>query len=203
MLDALVAACQAALRVGALPDIGGLPPQLHVTIELAELRAESPTAQPSSREQRSGGAGYLVHAGQVPTKLLRRLACDADVIPIVLGGRGEVLDMGRRSRLATPAVRRALISRDGGCLFPGCTVPATWTEAHHVVPWYVDGTTDVNQMVLLCPYHHHAVHTGRWVVEPEGPDHRPGPGQRPRPFRLTTPWSALPDLTRNLYHLGA
>lgn len=84
---------------------------------------------------------------------LRRLCCDADLEPVVLGGRSEVLDIGRAQRLVTPAIRRALSVRDSGCV-PSCDVPDARCGAHHVAPWYAGGKTCLSNLVLLCPHHH-------------------------------------------------
>ena len=104
------------------------------------------------------GVGTLVEgeeklsAGQV-----RRLACTAGIIPIVLGGDSVPLDLGRTQRLFTPAQRVALAVRDGGCAFPGCDRPPADCEAHHITPWHNGGLTDLSQGVLLCPHHHHLI----------------------------------------------
>ncbi|PWD52298.1 hypothetical protein C8046_02395 [Serinibacter arcticus] len=224
--------------------MGGLPPQLLVTIGLADLEVRTglsladavqqaagqppppasdsapapsptptPTPTPSPHLPTPGaadtrphaptsartGQGLLPHAGPVPAGLLRRLACDADVIPVVLGGGSELLDLGTKQRLVPAALRKALIARDGGCLFPGCPIPPTWTEGHHVITWAAGGPTTSGNTCLLCPAHHHAVHLGRWVVERTSST-APGPS---RPFRITSPWSARPEQTWNAYPLGA
>lgn len=230
MLDALVAACQAALRTATLPEVGGLPPQLLVTLSLEDLRGgpaasatssapgsvhrargggsahsgSSLSGSPLSGSSRLAGSGRLPHAGPVPVRLLRRLACDADVIPIVLGTDGHVLDVGRTRRLVPPPLRRALVARDGGCLFPGCAVPVTWTEGHHVLEWARGGDTSESNTVLLCPFHHHAVHSGRWVVTERRADAAPGSVLGVRsPFVITSPWSARPRQTWNASAVGA
>jgi hypothetical protein len=94
----------------------------------------------------------------------RRLACDAEVIPVVLGGAGEVLDVGRARRTATPAQRRALRVRDGGCIGPGCERPPAWTKAHHLQHWADGGRTDIDNLCLLCTFHHDQVHHHGWTI---------------------------------------
>ncbi|OLT16257.1 hypothetical protein BJF80_06595 [Serinicoccus sp. CUA-874] len=120
--------------------------QVMVTIGLQELRGAL------------GGAGRMVHEGTVPAHEVRQLACEADIIPAVLGEAGQILDLGRAKRLVTPGQRRALAHRDGGCTFPGCHVPATWCDAHHVVHWARGGRSDLGNYALLCPRHHTWVH---------------------------------------------
>lgn len=89
---------------------------------------------------------------------IRRMACDAEVVPIVLGGEGQPLDVGRRERLAGPAIRRAVVQRDRCCTFPGCGRPPSWCQVHHLVPWYAGGGTSVDNSTLLCQRHHTVVH---------------------------------------------
>lgn len=89
---------------------------------------------------------------------VRRIACDAGIIPAVLGSKGEVVELGHRVRLFILSQRILLWLRDGGCTFPGCTVPAQWCDAHHVVHWLLGGRTDVSNGALLCPRHHTYVH---------------------------------------------
>ena len=107
-------------------------------------------------------AGLLASGEQVTAGELRRLACDANIVPIVLGSASQPLDVGRDQRLVTPAIRKALEQRDKGCAFPGCRVPAAGCEAHHIVPWWLGGETALNNMVLLCPHHHGTVEPSRF-----------------------------------------
>ena len=97
----------------------------------------------------------------IAPETVRRLACDAQVIPAVLGGAGEVLDWGRSVRLFTPGQVKALWLRDQGCTFPGCGTPAHWCDAHHVTHWVDGGLTDLSNAVLLCGRHHTVVHRDR------------------------------------------
>ncbi|MBK6300406.1 MAG: DUF222 domain-containing protein [Actinomycetales bacterium] len=108
---------------------------------------------------RRGDRGRLNSGGSlIAPETVRRLACDANVIPTVLGSRGEVLDLGRSTRLATPGQLAALWLRDRGCSFPGCTTPAHWCDAHHLVHWADGGTSGLTNLALLCGRHHSVVH---------------------------------------------
>ena len=104
------------------------------------------------------GCGATVAGASVSAESIRRLACEADIIPMVLDGPSEVVDQGRRHRLVTPGQRVRLAVRDKGCTVPGCTVPATWCDAHHVIPWARGGRSDLSNYALLCPRHHTWVH---------------------------------------------
>ena len=104
------------------------------------------------------GLGRTLTGDQLTPATLRRLACDAEILPAVLGTDGQLLDLGRTTRLATPAQRQALWHRDGGCTYPGCSIPPTWCDAHHVVHWCHGGPTDLTNLALLCGRHHTLVH---------------------------------------------
>jgi hypothetical protein len=89
----------------------------------------------------------------------RRLACTASILPVVLGGEGQVLDLGRARRLFSPSQRKALAVRQPTCRGEGCDIPAAWCEAHHAGdPWSRGGRTDLDDGVLLCSFHHHRAH---------------------------------------------
>lgn len=111
------------------------------------------------------GAGVTVGGSDTGTMLapetVRRLACNASVIPMVLGSAGEILDQGRAVRFFTPAQTRRLWLRDGGCSYPGCSMPPHWTDAHHLVHWADFGASDLDNAALLCERHHTIVHARR------------------------------------------
>jgi hypothetical protein len=99
----------------------------------------------------------------------RRLAADAEIIPIVLGGKSEILDIGRAKRLFTAAQRIAMAIRDGGCTWPGCEAPAHWCEAAHAKnPWQHGGRTDLADGTLLCPFHHRRLDNDGWTFQIRG-----------------------------------
>ncbi len=137
-----------------LPLHGGDATTVVVTVPLAALRRELGAADLwGGSVPGEAGFGETITAAQA-----RRLACSAKIIPAVLGGASEVLDMGRARRLFTAAQRRALLLRDRTCRADGCDIPGTWTEAHHWLPWTSGGATDLDNAVLLCSHHHHRVH---------------------------------------------
>lgn len=156
LLIGLVSACRIALAGDGLPASGGHRPQVMVTLNYRDLMQDL---------NKAGNAGHAVFSHQLSARSIRKLACDADIIPLVLGGEGQVLDVGRAKRLFPAYLRRALVARDKGCAFPDCTVPATWCEAHHIVPWASGGTTSLSDGVLVCSRHHHVLHEGKWTVE--------------------------------------
>ncbi|WP_326960619.1 MULTISPECIES: HNH endonuclease [unclassified Arthrobacter] len=116
----------------------------------------------------SGGTaahtGAMLFTGPVTASTARKIACDADIIPVLLGSEGRVLDIGRATRIFPPHIRKALTARDQGCAFPGCTIPAPWCEAHHITYWSRGGTTGTDNGVLLCSHHHHIIHKEHWTI---------------------------------------
>ncbi|MQA26135.1 MAG: DUF222 domain-containing protein [Micromonosporaceae bacterium] len=150
--DALLEACRRVLRRGDLPTQRGETPQIVVTIDYHKLRGQVAAGALDTGERLSPGA-------------LRRVACDAQIIPAVLGTDSMPLDLGRAVRLFTPAQRRALILRDKGCAFPGCDRHPQWCEAHHIRHWADGGVSDLDNGVLLCGHHHRLIHKGEWEVQ--------------------------------------
>lgn len=110
----------------------------------------------------AAGAGLTLDGAQLSAGELRRLCCDAEIIPAVLGGPSDVLDVGRSERLVTRALRTALIIRDGGCAFPGCDVRPSLCEAHHNTPWWAGGVTALTNLTMLCHAHHGVVEPAKW-----------------------------------------
>lgn len=92
----------------------------------------------------------------------RRLACSASLVPLVLDGESQPLDIGRAGRLHRPHQRKAIRIRDRRCRAEGCTIPADWCEVHHRTPWAERGGTGVGDGVCLCSHHHHVIHDRRY-----------------------------------------
>jgi Domain of unknown function (DUF222) len=131
----------------------------------------------------------------IPVATMRRLACDAHILPVVLGGDGIVLDVGRSRRLATEDQRKALRAMYRTCGIGTCDVPFDRCEIHHVDEWGADnGATDLGRLIPSCSRHHHLVHEGGWQLEldpdtrqltitlPDGTVH-----ERSRPHSATAP----------------
>ena len=140
-----------------LPLHGGDATTVLVTVDLETLRTGLGTAAVGDQP---------ITAGQA-----RRLACNAAILPAVLGGDSELLDLGRASRLFRPPQRKALALRFPTCAIDGCDVPAAWCEAHHAGrPWVSGGNTDLAEGMLLCCFHHHRAHDPGYhlVRHPDG-----------------------------------
>jgi hypothetical protein len=113
------------------------------------------------------GTGSFMFTGPVTAATVRKIACDADIIPVLLGSEGRILDVGRSTRIFPPHIRKALTARDQGCAFPNCTIPAPWCEAHHITYWSDGGSTSTENGTLLCSHHHHLIHKEQWSVQVE------------------------------------
>ncbi len=107
----------------------------------------------------------------IPTEKIRDLACQSEILPAIFRGASQPMDMGRSRRAASPAQRIALVARDKACV--GCGANANWCQAHHIIPWAIQGNTDIDDMCLLCSRCHHKVHDERWQVrrKPTGAYH--------------------------------
>ncbi|MCG5465379.1 HNH endonuclease [Micromonospora sp. MED01] len=149
--DALTDVCRLSLRTSDLPEHGNDPAQIVVISTYDALTAKL-------------DAGTLDTGLTLTPEAVRRLACDAGVLPAVLGGAGQILDVGRQRRLITGPLRRALVLRDRGCAFPGCDRPPRWCDAHHIEHWADGGLTSLANAVLLCGYHHRHIHHSDWSV---------------------------------------
>ncbi len=100
----------------------------------------------------------------IPASEARRLACDAGILPVVLGGPSQPLDVGRVSRLATSAQRAALRAVHESCCITGCDVPFDYCEIHHITWWRHGGASDLDNLVPVCSKHHHLIHHERWQL---------------------------------------
>jgi hypothetical protein len=175
--DALVDVCAGWMAAGEAPTGGGVRPQVQVTVSLRALRTGPRGDQLGDQ---LGDVPVLADGQPVSPSQARRTACDAGVVPAVLGGDGELLDIGRLTRVVPVGLRRALNLRDGGCRFAGCDRPASWCDAHHLRHWADGGDTGLDNLILLCGYHHTLVHEG-WQLHGD-------PGE--------TVWFRRPDGTR-------
>jgi hypothetical protein len=135
-----------------LPVHGGTTTSVMVTLDYDTLLTGTGVATTSTGDR-------------ITAEQARRLACQARIIPVVLGAQGEILDLGRSARLFSPAQRKALALRDRECTADGCSIPAAWCEAHHAEqPWARGGRTDLADGKLLCSFHHHRAHDPAWIT---------------------------------------
>ncbi len=144
--DALAEMAGYVLDHGDLPETGGHRPHLNVIVRLEDL-------------ENRARAGCLDFGGTMTPAALRALACDCAVVPIVMNGKGQPLDVGRLTRTIPDGLRRAVAARDRGCAHPGCDRTPSWCETHHVLHWVRDlGETKLDNLVMLCRVHHRMLH---------------------------------------------
>jgi hypothetical protein len=141
MHDGLDEMCARLLKMADQPASGGTPASVIVTIGLEELLAKAGLAETSD--------GSTLTSDQ-----LLRIADEADIWPTIINQHNVPLALGRTRRIATPGQTMALIARDAGCSFPGCTHPPQWCDRHHIVDWILGGLTDLDNLTLLCRFHH-------------------------------------------------
>ncbi|MBO3084489.1 HNH endonuclease signature motif containing protein [Cellulomonas fengjieae] len=185
-----------AEKVLALPETGsGAAVRPHVSLIMSEeswvglrgLRGLTAGAATdgAATEVALTRAPALEDGTPVPTSEALRILCDCDVTRIVVDAESQPVDLGRTQRLYTGVQRRAIIARDGGCIWPGCGKPARWCEIHHIRWWDRDGgVTSLENAALLCSFHHHEIHRYDLSIErvagAVGRGARPGapPGDR-------------------------
>ncbi|MGY4767908.1 DUF222 domain-containing protein [Kribbella sp. CWNU-51] len=129
----------------------GPKPHITVTIDYNDLKAAT-----------ADKLGHLTYGDALSAATIRRLACDAHILPIVLGSDSQPLDVGTTVRLATGPIRKALITRDKGCVC--CGAPPIYCDAHHVISWIDGGETKITNLVLLCKRCHRDLHAGHWDI---------------------------------------
>jgi hypothetical protein len=147
--DALVEICRRAAAAGTTPTAPKTA--LWVTVALADL-------------QTGCGAGSTLDGQLLRIQTIRRIACDAMIIPVVMGTDSEILDVGRAKRLFTGGLLAAMRLRDKGCTIPDCTAPPEWADAHHLIHWVDGGPTSLLNGALICPRHHTIAHQRGWTA---------------------------------------
>jgi hypothetical protein len=189
LLDAVMTLIEMAATSPSASLLNGAAPTVNVHVTLDDL-------------QTGHGAAWIDGSTEpIPISTVDQLRCHGGTITTLLGKHGEILHHGKTKRLATRRQRRALAARDGGCVIPGCTAPPSRCQAHHVTPWvsenYPPGRTDIDNLALLCPFHHATIHTSAWqLVMIHGRPHvKPpswqDPHRTPRPAgqrRTGRPW---------------
>ena len=169
----------------------GSKPHITITVDFNDLKAATANA-----------TGQLIYGEALSAATIRRLACDAHILPIVLGSNSQPLDVGTTVRLATGPMRKALTARDKGCVC--CGAPPMYCDAHHIISWIDGGETKLTNLVLLCKRCHRDLHAGHWnihiangivdVARPTWATPDPVPRNRYRP-PPTTPGTRGPDAT--------
>jgi hypothetical protein len=150
--DILRAVFESAARDPNTPSMGGAAPTVMIHVNATDL-------------DQGHGVGWI-DGIEAPVSLRRvtEAICTGGAQPVILGKHGDVLYLGDKIRCFTAKQRAAIAARDEGCIIPGCTIPARWSETHHVIPWQNNGPTDIDNGVLLCWFHHHTITTSGWKI---------------------------------------
>ena len=165
--DALGDLARSFLGGSESPTTGGERPHINVHVDLDALRG-------------NGGGLHETDDGEVlDIESLGRLSCDASVSRIVFGPNSEVLDVGRKTRVIPAGLRRAVVARDRHCVAPGCGRKPGWCDVHHIVSWADGGETVIDNLILLCRYHHTRVHLEQLDLDGLAPRPRALAGSRP------------------------
>jgi hypothetical protein len=136
------------------------------------------------------GVVTTAHGGLISVRQALQIAAEADIVPVVVGDASGVLGYGLSRRTASIGQRRALAARDGGCSFPGCDRPPDWCETHHVIAWADGGRTDIENLTLLCGFHHREHHKRGWSCHMSNgiPHWRPPRWIDPNAIQLAEGW---------------
>lgn len=152
--DVLVSIIQTAAAATDTPSLGGAAPTLQVSTTAGNL---------------DGGVATIDRTQTaVPASLAHRIACTGAVQKVVFDQYGRILRLGAPDRLFNAHQRRAIGARDGGCIIPGCSIPAAWCEVHHVTEYAHGGPTHTDNGVLLCWAHHHGLEKSGWQIQMRG-----------------------------------
>ncbi|WP_420881450.1 DUF222 domain-containing protein [Rhodococcus sp. (in: high G+C Gram-positive bacteria)] len=181
--DAFAEILRRYLDSGDAPIEGGEKPHLSLHVNAADLaRSGADHGQFDQSDDQDSGrktspdmfgdkdVARMPHLGPLTIATARRLACDCHLTPIVMHD-GVPIDLGRTSRTVSKKQRRALIARDHGCAFPGYGAPPAHCEGHHIKHWADGGPTDLDNLVLLCRYHHRLLHHSHWQVKIDADRH--------------------------------
>ena len=193
LAQAHVDVLRAYLDAGSGSTVGGHIPHITMTINFDTITRQLTEAT-------------LSHGGPISIAMARRILGDARILPAVLNGTSTILDVGRSQRLFPPHLRDALVLRDGGCAWPGCTRPAGMTQAHHIINWIDGGPTSLANGVLLCLYHHQTSPFDR-MEDPDRPRQptriHPATMDRPAPTPPAEPSPPTHCSNRPIRHRGS
>jgi hypothetical protein len=159
------------IAVDALVELIRIGTTVDDHILLGSARTVTVHVTAADLDRRRGIARIEGQPAPISIQTVERHACDAGIVPIHFDTDGHVVNIGRQQRHFTHRQRQALAARDGGCLFPHCQRPPSWTEAHHITQWSQGGRSDLDNGILLCRHHHLLIHNNGWQIARDGAQH--------------------------------
>ncbi|GAB3389695.1 HNH endonuclease signature motif containing protein [Humibacter soli] len=169
--DVFAAMVDAAVRSGELPTVGGASPTVLVSVSADDLEPESEPEGAFTAGSTAGvaapiGAGWI-DGVEIPISLraVKQFVCTGGAQKVLFDRKGKIIALGSPERVFTPQQRRAISLRDGGCVIPGCQIPAGWCEIHHVIEHARGGPTHTDNGVMLCWFHHRTIEASGWQVQ--------------------------------------
>ncbi|SDS58679.1 HNH endonuclease signature motif containing protein [Microterricola viridarii] len=176
--DVFASLIDGAARSAAAPTMGGAAPTVLVSVRQADLAAGS-------------GAGFIEGCeAPISLRAVEQFVCAGGQQHVLIDGDGRLVSLSSTDRVFNAQQRRAISLRDGGCIIPGCSIPAAWSEIHHVIAYRDGGETEVCNGVLLCWFHHRTIETSGWrILMIDGVPHvKPPPWLRNGRTDAETPW---------------
>ncbi|RZU64437.1 uncharacterized protein DUF222 [Microterricola gilva] len=176
--DVFASLIDGAARSASAPTIGGAAPTVLVSVRQADLDAGT-------------GVGFVEGCeAPISMRAVEQFVCAGGQQHVVIGPDGTINCIGSNDRVFNATQRRAITLRDGGCIIPGCSIPAAWSEIHHVKAYRDGGETETCNGVLLCWFHHRTIETNGWqILMIDGVPHvKPPPWLRNGRSDADTPW---------------
>jgi hypothetical protein len=184
------------LALDALVELIRLGTAVDDTVLLGSGRTVSLHVSATDLERGRGIARIEGQSAPISIETAERHVCEAGVTPILFDSDGQVINVGRQQRHFTRRQRQGLAARDGGCRFPQCERPPSWTEAHHITEWRNGGSTDLRDGILLCRHHHLLIHNNGWRITRQGAEYSVVPPSREDPLQRPIPAPAKGRLRR-------
>jgi hypothetical protein len=177
------------IALDALVELVRIGTAIDDTILLGTGRTVTLHVTAADLDRRAGIARLEGQTAPISIHTAERHACDATIVPILFDADRRVVNIGLEQRHFTGRQRQALAARDGGCRFPNCERPPSWTEAHHITHWQHGGRTDIDNGMLLCRHHHLLIHNNGWTITREAGDYfvTPPPREDPHQRRIPAP----------------
>ena len=184
------------VRIGAQADPGTV---FGSRLPAVRVIVTTETLADSGCDDRRSGHGVIEQSGDlVSLPMVEGYICESGTVDVTMNDDGQCLDVGREQRLFTKRQRTGLAVRDGGCRWPDCGRPPSWTEAHHIDEWVRDhGLTNIADGMLLCRHHHMLLHNNHWQIIRQGSTYWLKPPATEDPAQTLRPMPSKSTILRN------